>query len=208
MLFRSLRSVRSRIHRENIAEASVAMTGAHPAKNVDASTVLVGAAATFAQPMTGQAESCENHNADRPLKRMGARGMLSGAPRQRMSRTKSTAEQVLAPRASENAPAFGGNAPGFAHAPPVAAPVGVLSDVTNTNRQLQSRSTDTAGITAVCLKPVGPGLALEFEADMLHAEDPQHVVEYLPDISALAAGWLQLQRWQQRRSTLSVHYEP
>lgn len=133
-------------------------------------------------------EGCDHQSTERPQKRIGAaRAMLGGAARQRLSRSRSTAEQVLALRGSENP------APTLPH--PAPAPLAVLSDVTNTTRhQLQVRSTPGSGL---CLKPPSSaGLACDtgstctstppangnIEADLAHAEDPQHVVEYLPDI--------------------------
>lgn len=134
------------------------------------------------------------HAMERPAKRLGGtRPMLGG--RQRMVRSRSTADNGPMSRGnSENA------ASTLVHN--YSAPIGVLSDVTNTTGQQNSLGPKQAlagGFT--CPKPPALPSALppaaaapdsgqvdlnaspgELESDLAHAEDPQHVVEYVVDV--------------------------
>lgn len=130
---------------------------------------------------------------ERPQKRLSAaRAMLNGTGQSRLLRPRSNNEQAR--------PGLENMAPTGQHV--FSAPTSVLGDVTNTTSGQQWASAcvrSTAADHVVAAKQIDhpiehrelamttcavtpPSTLEEVEGDIVRAEDPQHVMEYLPDI--------------------------
>lgn len=231
-MLRMIRSARSRLNRDHsVDDASVStvlcdkgiIDGCPPQRTVSGAPspgaapcrTLSGAHLGTGVPLSRWRElkvvdSCDAPP-DRPLKRTSGNRSILGGGRQRLTRSRSTVDQVLAVRASgsENAPPV----VNMAHC--CTASTAVLSDVTNTTglacqpclrstacakpaapqrekgpspypgtSDLQSKlqGCNIGGSVAPSVRTSTPSEAEATEADALNAEDPQHVVEYIPDI--------------------------